>query len=94
MTERAPCVCKRSKETGWRMPKVSPAGICKKCGRPRNRRGFGSLPAEDKAAISRLGGKTAAARGVGHRFDSEEARIAGAKGGRPKPPPRRRGGSS
>lgn len=45
------------------------------------RRGFGSMDSTKQKAIASLGGKAAHARGKAHEFTSEEARIAGAKGG-------------
>jgi general stress protein YciG len=48
------------------------------------RRGFASMGREKLKAIASLGGKTAHAMGVAHQFTSEEAVIAGRKGGRAK----------
>lgn len=39
------------------------------------------MSAEKRAAISRLGGKAAHAKGTAHQFTPEEAREAGRKGG-------------
>ncbi|MGD0674919.1 MAG: KGG domain-containing protein [Polyangiaceae bacterium] len=47
----------------------------------KSTRGFGALDSEKRREIARLGGKAAHARGVAHRFSSEEARQAGRKGG-------------
>lgn len=44
-------------------------------------RGFASMSMEKRRRISSLGGIAAHAKGVGHRFTSEEAREAGKKGG-------------
>jgi general stress protein YciG len=45
-------------------------------------RGFATLTPERRREISTLGGKAAQASGRGHKFTAEEARAAGAKGGR------------
>lgn len=45
------------------------------------KRGFGAMTEEQRAAISSMGGKAAHAAGTAHRFDAEEAREAGRKGG-------------
>ncbi len=45
------------------------------------RRGFAVLDAERRKEIARLGGKTAHANGNAHRFNPEEASLAGKKGG-------------
>lgn len=45
------------------------------------RRGFAVLDAERRREIARLGGKTAHANGNAHRFNPEEASLAGKKGG-------------
>lgn len=46
------------------------------------RRGFAAMSAEKQREIASLGGKSAHAKGTAHEFNSEEARIAGAKGGK------------
>jgi general stress protein YciG len=45
------------------------------------KRGFAAMSPEKQREIARLGGAAAHARGVAHRFTSEEARAAGRKGG-------------
>lgn len=45
------------------------------------RRGFAVLDAERRKEIARLGGKTAHKNGNAHRFNPEEASMAGKKGG-------------
>ncbi len=50
--------------------------------KPPSRRGFASLNAEQRRAISSLGGKAAHERGTAHRFSGDAARSAGRKGGR------------
>lgn len=47
----------------------------------KSKRGFASLSKERQREIARLGGKKAHERGTAHRFDKEEAREAGRKGG-------------
>ena len=44
-------------------------------------RGFAAMDPKRVSAIARLGGRAAHASGTAHEFTSEEARIAGAKGG-------------
>jgi general stress protein YciG len=48
----------------------------------RKPRGFAALTPEKRREISSKGGISAHAKGVGHQFTAEEARAAGAKGGR------------
>lgn len=45
------------------------------------KRGFAALDPEKQKEIARLGGKAAHAQGKAHEFTSEEARVAGKKGG-------------
>lgn len=45
------------------------------------RRGFASMPPEQRRAIASKGGKAVQAAGLGHRFTSESGREAGRKGG-------------
>jgi general stress protein YciG len=49
---------------------------------PKKRRGFGLMDRAAVRAIGRKGGAAAHARGTAHRFTTEEAKAAGAKGGR------------
>lgn len=44
-------------------------------------RGFAALSPEQRAEISRKGGRAAHEKGTAHQFDTEEARAAGRKGG-------------
>lgn len=44
-------------------------------------RGFASMSPEKQREIASKGGKAAHAKGTAHQFTSEEARIAGRKGG-------------
>ena len=45
------------------------------------KRGFAAMSKERQREISRMGGRAAHAKGKAHVFTSEEARIAGRKGG-------------
>jgi general stress protein YciG len=45
------------------------------------KRGFAALDPEKQREIARLGGRAAHAQGKAHEFTSEEARVAGRKGG-------------
>jgi general stress protein YciG len=46
-----------------------------------SRRGFAAMDRARVRELARLGGKSAHQRGKAHEFTSEEARIAGRKGG-------------
>lgn len=48
---------------------------------PRKPRGFAALDPETRRAISAKGGAASHAMGVAHRFTSDEAKVAGRKGG-------------
>lgn len=48
----------------------------------KSKRGFASMSPEKRRAIASLGGKAAHKRGTAHEWNSEEARIAGQRGGR------------
>lgn len=50
-------------------------------GKTTIKRGFAIMPKERQREISRMGGRAAHAKGKAHVFTSEEARIAGRKGG-------------
>jgi general stress protein YciG len=58
---------------------VAHAQECFDRGMPK--RGFAALDPEKQKEIARLGGKAAHAQGKAHEFTSEEARVAGKKGG-------------
>ena len=45
------------------------------------KRGFAAMTAEKQREIASRGGKAAHAKGTAHKFTSDEARIAGRKGG-------------
>ena len=47
----------------------------------KERRGFARLTTEERKRIASLGGKRAHQLRRAHRFTSEEARVAGSKGG-------------
>lgn len=47
-----------------------------------NRRGFRSLSSERRKEVASQGGKAAHALGTAHKWTSEEAQVAGRKGGK------------
>ncbi len=49
--------------------------------RPKSKRGFASMDPAKQREIARKGGRAAHAQGRAHEFGSDEARIAGIKGG-------------
>lgn len=49
---------------------------------PKARRGFTAMSPETQHRITSMGGKAAHALGTAHEYTSEEARIAGRKGGK------------
>lgn len=49
--------------------------------KPKQRRGFAAMDREKVKAIASSGGKAAHAAGTAHQFNSEEAKLAGKKGG-------------
>jgi general stress protein YciG len=49
--------------------------------KPKSRRGFASMPPEERARIASMGGKAAHAGGRAHQYTPDEAREAGRKGG-------------
>jgi uncharacterized protein len=50
--------------------------------KPRRPRGFAAMDRKLVSEIARKGGKAAHSAGTAHEFTSEEARVAGRKGGR------------
>jgi uncharacterized protein len=46
------------------------------------KRGFASMDPSKQREIASMGGKAAHAKGTGHEFTPEEARVAGSKGGK------------
>lgn len=48
------------------------------------KRGFASMDKTRQREIAQMGGRAAQAKGTAHRFTSEEAKLAGEKGGRRK----------
>lgn len=50
-------------------------------GRRKGLRGFAAMDGEKQKAIASMGGRAAHQQGVAHEFSSEEARMAGKKGG-------------
>ena len=59
--------------------------------RPQRPRGFATLSRERLREIASAGGKAAHAQGSAHQFTTEEARVAGQKGGRAPHVPRGQG---
>jgi general stress protein YciG len=51
-------------------------------GKPKRPRGFAAMDRKLVSEIARKGGKAAHSAGTAHEFTSEEARVAGRKGGR------------
>jgi len=51
-------------------------------GKPKRPRGFAAMDRKLVSEIARKGGKAAHTAGTAHEFSSEEARIAGRRGGR------------
>lgn len=49
--------------------------------KPKAKRGFAAMAPERQREIARKGGKAAHEKGTAHEFTSEQARIAGKKGG-------------
>ncbi|GAA0547740.1 KGG domain-containing protein [Chitinophaga japonensis] len=49
--------------------------------RRKSLRGFAAMDGEKQKAIASMGGRAAHQQGVAHEFSSEEARMAGKKGG-------------
>lgn len=47
----------------------------------KENRGFGSMSAEKQREIASKGGRAAHEKGTAHEWTSEEARVAGRKGG-------------
>lgn len=50
-------------------------------GRPKSRRGFAGMDRSLVSEIARKGGRAAHSAGTAHEFTSDEARVAGRKGG-------------
>jgi uncharacterized protein len=50
--------------------------------RKKAKRGFSAMDPEKRRAIASKGGSALHAKGTAHKFTSEEARVAGSKGGR------------
>lgn len=50
-------------------------------GKEKSNRGFAAMSTEKQKEIARKGGKAAHEQGVAHEWSSEEARMAGKKGG-------------
>ena len=61
-------------------------------GKPKRPRGFAAMDRKLVSEIARKGGKAAHSAGTAHEFTSEEARVAGRKGGRATHAKRRKTG--
>jgi len=61
--------------------------------KPRSRRGFAAMDPAEVRKLASKGGKAAHEQGTAHQFTSEEARLAGHKGGIASHRPRRLNGS-
>lgn len=61
-------------------------------GKPKRPRGFAAMDRKLVSEIARKGGKAAHSAGTAHEFTSEEARVAGRKGGRATHAKRRKSG--
>lgn len=48
---------------------------------PKCKRGFALMPPETRSMIARMGGRAGHRLGTAHKFDREQAKAAGAKGG-------------
>jgi uncharacterized protein len=60
--------------------------------KPKRPRGFAAMDRKLVSEIARKGGKAAHSAGTAHEFTSEEARVAGRKGGRATHAKRRKAG--
>ncbi len=58
---------------------------------PKNPRGFAGMDQRRMREVARMGGKAAHSAGTAHEFTSEEARVAGRKGGHASRVKRRKG---
>jgi general stress protein YciG len=63
-------------ETNTGAPEASPSAT-----KPRKPRGFAAMDRKKVSEIASKGGKAAHAAGTAHQFTSDEARVAGKKGG-------------
>ena len=66
------------KETTEQTPDQAPG---QETEQPRRRRGFAAMDPKLVSELASRGGKAAQRAGTAHRFNSEEARVAGRKGG-------------
>lgn len=48
----------------------------------KGKRGFASMDTSKRRETACMGGEASHAKGAGHEFTSEEARVAGSKGGK------------
>ena len=63
-------------------PDGPPRSVAAEENKPRRPRGFAAMDRGLVSEIARKGGKAAHSAGTAHEFTSEEARVAGRKGGR------------
>jgi len=63
-------------------PDRPPHPVDEESNKPRRPRGFAAMDRTLVSEIARKGGKAAHSAGTAHEFTSEEARVAGKKGGR------------
>ncbi len=62
-------------------PEVSPTESTPVAEKPRKPRGFAAMDPKLVSELAKRGGKAAHRAGTAHQFTSEEARVAGRKGG-------------
>lgn len=70
-----------STETTTTTESIQPATEVTNAEPPRRRRGFAAMDPKLVSELASRGGKAAQRAGTAHRFNSEEARVAGRKGG-------------
>jgi general stress protein YciG len=73
-------------------PDRPPQPVEREDSKPRRPRGFAAMDRTLVSEIARKGGKAAHSAGTAHEFTSEEARVAGRKGGRATHAKRKKGG--
>jgi len=79
-----------SEETSQELAPDRPPPPVEGEGKPKRPRGFAAMDRKLVSEIARKGGKAAHSAGTAHEFTSEEARVAGRKGGRATHAKRRR----
>ncbi len=68
-------------ETTTEQPSEQQAPSSQETEQPRRRRDFAAMDPKLVSELASRGGKAAQRAGTAHRFNSEEARVAGRKGG-------------